>query len=241
MTILIVTLVSILSGAIQNIAGFGAGIIMMLVFPHFYGLIGATSLSQAISTGMTIIMGWRYRAWLKPQWVLLPITCYMVTSLSVISIVGNIKLDLLSIAFGLFLIVLSVYFIFFQKSLKLRPTSCVAIVCGLVAGALSGLFSIGAPTMALYFLAVTDSRESYLGNLQALLAVTNIASLSMRVSRGLYTTDMLIPTAVGFASLLIGQWLGSKVAGRLTGEWFNRVVYALVGFSGVVTLVKQLL
>ena len=154
---------------------------------------------------------------------------------------GNIKLDLLSIAFGLFLIVLSVYFIFFQKSLKLRPTSFVAIVCGLVAGALSGLFSIGAPTMALYFLAVTDSRESYLGNLQALLAVTNIASLSMRVSRGLYTTDMLIPTAVGFASLLIGQWLGSKVAGRLTGEWFNRVVYALVGFSGVVTLVKQLL
>lgn len=240
MTILMIAVVSIVSGAIQNIAGFGAGIIMMLVLPNFYGLIGATSLSQAICTGMTIIVGWRYRAWMRLQWVLLPIACYMATSLSVISIVGSINLGALSIVFGVFLIVLSTYFIFFQKSLKLRPTPLVAIICGLVAGTLSGFFSIGAPIMALYFLAITNSREAYLGNLQMLLAVTNVASLSMRVAHGLYTVDMLVPTAIGFAALLVGQWVGRKVSDRLHGEGFNRAVYALVGFSGVVTLIKQL-
>lgn len=234
-------MVSIASGAIQNIAGFGAGIIMMLAFPYFFGLVGATTLSQAISTGMTMIMAWRYRAWMKPKWALLPIGCYMLTSLSVISIVGDINLNILSVAFGLFLILLSVYFIFFQKSLKLRPTPTTAIVCGLVAGALSGLFAIGAPTMALYFLAITDSRESYMGNLQALLAVTNIAGLSMRITHGFFTMDMLIPTIFGFIALLLGQWLGSKVSKYLVGERFNRVVYALVGFSGAVTLAKALI
>lgn len=240
MMILIVGAVSILSGAIQNIAGFGAGIIMMLVLPYFFGLVGATSLSQAISTGMTIILAWRYRASLKPKWVLLPIVCYMATSLGVISIMGRINLSMLSIAFGVFLILLSAYFIFFQKNLHLRPTPLVAIGCGLAAGTLSGLFSIGAPVMALYFLAITDSRASYMGNLQPLLAVTNVASLSMRAARGFYTADMLLPTVFGFAALLFGQWLGSKAAGKLNGEHFNRIVYALVGFSGVVTVLKQL-
>ena len=36
MTLLIVPLIFIVAGIIQNVAGFGAGTIMMLVFPYFY-------------------------------------------------------------------------------------------------------------------------------------------------------------------------------------------------------------
>ena len=29
------------AGIVQNIAGFGAGIILMMILPHFYGVLGA--------------------------------------------------------------------------------------------------------------------------------------------------------------------------------------------------------
>lgn len=240
MELLIVAAVCVISGAVQNIAGFGAGIIMMLVLPHFYGIVGAASLNQAICTGMVAIVAYRYRKWIDWKILLLPTVCYLIMSLCVISLVGSIDLNALSVVFGICLILLSVYFLFVQKNIKLRPTPQSAVLCGLLAGAFSGLFSLGAPIAALYFLSITDSRETYLGNLQLLFTITNIAGLGMRAARGYYTAGMLPATAVGFAMLLIGQWLGSHVSGRLNTSQFNRAVYLLVGFSGLVTLLKQL-
>jgi uncharacterized membrane protein YfcA len=110
----------------------------------------------------------------------------------------------------------------------------------LTAGTLSGLFSLGAPAIAVYFFSTTDTRESYLANLQFLFAVTNIASLGMRIAHGYYTQSMLLPTAVGFAALLMGQRIGDKISGHLDKEHFSRFIYSLVGLSGLISLLRQL-
>ena len=50
MQLLIVAALAAAAGAVQNIAGFGAGIILMLVVPDFYGILGAPALNIAICT-----------------------------------------------------------------------------------------------------------------------------------------------------------------------------------------------
>ena len=135
---------------------------------------------------------------------------------------------------------MSIYFIFFQKNIKVKPTAASAVCFGLLAGALSGLFSIGATAMALYFLAISRDRNVYIGNLQTLLAINNVVSLLTRALRGIYTADLILPTAVGFAGILLGQFFGSKIAGKLDAAKINLFIYILVGVSGIETLIKQL-
>ena len=65
MQLLIVAALAAAAGAVQNIAGFGAGIILMLVFPHFYGMLGAPALNIAICTLMTVMLAIRYHKHLR--------------------------------------------------------------------------------------------------------------------------------------------------------------------------------
>ena len=241
MTLLIVPLICIVAGIIQNVAGFGAGTIMMLVFPYFYGIIGAASLNQAICAGRTIGVFWLYRKNFRLSLALLPTASYLIASLSVLTIVSEIDLTVLSAAFGVALVVLAGYSLTSGQKIRMKPNAGSAIIAGSVAGILSGLFSLGAPVIALYFLSATQCRDSYMGNLQGLFAITNTAGLCMRIFRGYYSCCLVFPTVIGFLALLLGQWIGSKIAGNLDGQKINTIIYLLVGVSGAAVLVKQFL
>ena len=240
MQLLIVAALTAAAGAVQNIAGFGAGIILMLVFPHFYGILGAPALNIAICTLMTVMLAIRYHRYLRLRDIAAPLPCFALASALVIPIAGKADLRLLGIAFGVFFILLALYFMFVQKNLKVSASPLTGAVCGLISGALSGLFSIGAPTMALYFRAVTEDRNHYFASLQTLLAVANTVSTITRINRGLYPADLILPSVVGFLGLLAGQFIGSKVGKNLDAEKLNKFIYIMVLLSGINTLVKYI-
>lgn len=240
MQLLIVAALTAAAGAVQNIAGFGAGIILMLVFPYFYGILGAPALNIAICTMMTIIMAIRYHRYLRLRDIAAPLPCFALASALVIPIAGKADLRLLGIAFGVFFILLALYFMFVQKNLKVSASPLTGAVCGLISGALSGLFSIGAPTMALYFRGITKDRDHYFADLQTTMAVSNVISTSVRIQQGLYTADLIPPTVIGFFGILLGQYLGGKVRGRLNADSINRFIYLMVLLSGINTLMKYM-
>ena len=95
--------------------------------------------------------------------------------------------------------------------------------------------------MAMYFLSVTEDRNHYMADLQFLLAVNNTVSLYTRAATGIYTASLLLPTAFGFGGILIGQFVGSRIAGRLDGERIKHFIYIMVGLTGIETIIKQLI
>lgn len=240
MEFFMVAAIAVAAGAVQNIAGFGAGIILLLVLPHYYGVLGAPAVNAGICGLMTIMMSIRYRRHLRLRTIALPMVCFSLMLVVSIRMVKNVDLRALGIAFGLFLTALALYFMFVQKNLKLSGKPWVGAVCGLLAGTFSGLFSVGAPIMALYFRAVTDDRDHYFASTQTLLAVTNAVATATRISRGIYTPDMVVPTLVGFGGILLGQVIGGRMSKDLDAERINRFIYLMVLLSGVTTLVKYL-
>ena len=94
--------------------------------------------------------------------------------------------------------------------------------------------------MAIYYLAATDSRESYLANAQANFAVNNVTSITTRVLSGYYTLDLLPLTLLGVAGVVCGQRFGLKLGGKLNAVQLRRLVYAYVILSGAVTIVQHL-
>ena len=232
---------SFLGGFIQPITGFGSATIMVLTTAPFLSMTIAPSVTAGVCCVLSAVMLWRLRRAIDWRGAFLPVAVYTAVNIAVICMLDSFDLRLLTIIFGAFLMVLSVYFLFFAKNASVKPTLAAAIVCSGISGISAGLFSVGGPLMALYFVAASEKRETYLGNLQLLFAVTNAVSALMRAVGGFYPASFIPMTLVGIVLINIGERVGARVSGRVNAANFKTVVYIGIGVSGLLTLLGQIL
>ena len=228
------------SGLVQSLTGFGAGIVMMLFLPSFFTMLQAPALSCAICLGLTAPMAWKFRAYIQPKLILPPLIAYEVGAMTTLNFVSRLDLGVLGIAFGAFLIILSLYFLFLSKNITVQPSLKSAAVCGTLSGICNGLFGIGGPMMAIYFLAITDTKESYSGNQQCLFFITTIINLIIRMQKGFYTLDLIPFTLIGMVGIGLGMRIGLKILSRINSAVLKKIIYAFVGISGIITMFDHL-
>ncbi len=241
MSYAMMALASLVGGIIQPLTGFGAAVIMMVAATAYYDITVAPTLVALICAAQSGTMTWLYRRHIDLKQIALPIALYTACSLVVISLLGSLNLRTLHIAFGAFLVALAVYFLFFARRVKLKPSLTSGLVCSAFSGCCAGAFTIGGPMMALYFVAIARDKETYVANMQFLFFTTNIINFAMRAARG-YFSPALLPTAgLGMACVLAGLWIGMRLSRRMSGDVARQVVYIAVGVSGLVTLAEQLM
>ena len=240
MMIAIIALSAALGGFVQTITGFGTGVIIMSVLPYFYDLYLAPSLSVSICFAFNLAVAVQYRKYIDWKAVALPLVCYMLCSSLAIILEGGWNLELLNILFGTFLVAISVYYLLIAKNAKLKDTRATAAACGAVSGLCAGLFGIGGPTLALYYINATEDYPHYMANIHIIFVLNSLLSVILRVVHGYYTLKLLPLTLVGFAGVYIGKYLGTKVVSKLNADKFKKVVYIFVGLSGLATLAEHI-
>ena len=231
---------SVMAGVIQSVTGFGSAVFLMLIVPYFYDMVAASAISSSIAMGLGITLAWKFRAHLQWKKVILPTVVYLVGSVGAIQLLGGIDLDALGLAFGIFLIILAAWFLVFSRKIRFTATPTSAVVCSAISGVTSGLFGIGGPLMAVYFVSASDGKESYIANLQFLFALTNVVNFFTRISKGFYTFDLVPVTLLGFAGITLGKKFGLKILDRLDLESMKKGVYLFVGLSGILNVIQQL-
>lgn len=186
-------------------------------------------------------MTWMYRKHIDVKQIALPIGLYTVCSLVIINLLGNFDLHVRrrcserSIA-------LAAYFLLFAKRVKLdQPGLAAGLVCSAFSGCCAGAFTIGGPMMALYFVAIARSKETYVGNMQFLFFTTNLVNFTMRTVRGYFSAALLPMAGLGMVCILLGLWIGTRLSRKMSGDVARQVVYIGVGVSGLVTLVQELM
>ena len=239
MTWLIILPLAALAGFIQAFTGFGAAAILMTVLPYAFSMLQAPGVTQIICTFLAATMAWHFRKSINFKLMLLPTVIYTVASLVVVPFVKNFDLHVLTIIFGVFLVALSIYSLTLDKKLKVSGSVGTLIGCSALSGVLGGLFGVGGPTMALYLIAVTQSKEEYLGTLQLLFVISNLAVTISRIANGIITFDIWPICLVGAVGILAGKHLGYKVGDKLDAEKTRTVVYLGVGLSGIITILQQ--
>ena len=246
-------LAALAGGVIQPLTGFGAAVIMMVAASAFYDMTIAPTIVALICMAQSGTMTWMYRKHIDVKQIALPIGLYTVCSLVIINLLGNFDLHVLTALFGAFLIALAAYFLLFAttetgndklfaKRVKLdQPGLAAGLVCSAFSGCCAGAFTIGGPMMALYFVAIARSKETYVGNMQFLFFTTNHINFTMRTVRGYFSAALLPMAGLGMACILLGLWIGTRLSRKMSGDVARQVVYIGVGVSGLVTLVQELM
>lgn len=225
----------------QRVSGFGYGIIVMIFFTQVLAHTEAQALSGVISFFSASYVAFTLRKNIKYKLVFPPLISYTLVNILAITFVKGSDGKLLNILLGCALVVLSIYFFFFNGKIKIKATPASALTAGAISGAMSGLFAMGGPPMVVYFLSACDSNDEYLATIQLFFALSNVISGISRALSGFYTQNVLIMIAPAFLTMLIANYLGKKVYGRLSPAVLKKVVYAFMAVSGIITIVKTVI
>lgn len=236
--IIVVASAALMGGFVQSVTGFGGAIMIMIFLPLIFSMNAAPAVSDVITMILSFSMLYRYRRAVKIKKIILPAIVYLITSTIVIHQSAQADAQVLKLIFGLFLILLSLYFILFAGKLEVRPSVWLNMVCAALAGVCGGLFGISGPPASLYYLAATKSKEEYLGTLNAFFSFTVIFNIWSRISSGFLTMELMPPIAVGIMAILAGCSLGSRISGKISMETMRKCVYGLMLFAGTVSVLQ---
>ncbi len=236
--ILVVGGASLMGGVVQAVTGFGGAVIIMIFLPLLLSMTAAPAVSDVITMTLSFSMMWRYRKWIRWRAIALPAIIYLAASSFVIHWSGTFHSAWLKGLFGVFLIVLALYFWRVSGKMKVTPSFGTQMVCGGLAGICGGLFGISGPPASLYYLAATEAKEEYLGTLNAFFSVTVVFNLVSRAVNGFLTAKLIPYIVVGVAAILAGCGIGSRIVMKIDIAVMRKCVYGLMAFAGIVALAQ---
>lgn len=231
-----VAIASFIAGFLQGCTGFGAVMIMMIILPFFFPIADSIGISNSSTLAGNISVASQYRKHFKIKKVLIPSIISMVVSGLAILVSINIDKALVKKAFGIFLILLAVYYLFFNKGKNLNlsaPLRLAMIICFAVT---SAFFGIGGPLIAIYFMNTTKSREEYLGSIQFFFMITSLFNIIFRSAAGLLNKEHILPIIVGMIGIVVSGFISKPFVKRMNVKHAEILTYVFVGLTGFYNL-----
>lgn len=240
MSYLYFLIAAFMGGIVQGMTGFGAGVISMLVLPYLLSLPEAAGVSGAMAIWICGMIAWRYRRHINWANIGLIVAVYLLASLTAIRIAPQLDTVLLKLAFGVFLMVLSAYFLLVKDRLTVTPSLSAKVIVAVLSGLSDGFFGIGGPLMVVLYLAFSRTREEYLGTLQLSFVLVSLVNLALRLQQGILGLQHLPYIGLGLVAMTLGLQLAHRLNDRLNPDQLRQATYWLIGFSGLTTVVTTL-
>ena len=136
------------------------------------------------------------------------------------------------------LIIVSIYFTFFSKRIKVKTTLPVQVTAGTLSGLMGGFFGMQGPPAVLYFVSSEPDKDRYLAMTQTYFLAGNLMMTLARAYNGFFTTTVSIGYIYGIAGVFIGNLIGSWVFKHLSGSLLKYIIYAYIGISGLTFLLE---
>ncbi|MCL2767367.1 MAG: sulfite exporter TauE/SafE family protein [Synergistaceae bacterium] len=225
---------------IQSLCGFGSGMVLMSALPHF---IHSYSFSLVLSTLASLvtcvsIVAKEYRH-INVRMIIPVIIGNVVAITSVMLFWSGDADSAMKKILGGFLILLSLYFVFLNRNIRIKPTLKAGLLTGLIGGTANAFFSMGGPPIALYMMAASKNTKEYIASSQAYFCFSAIYVTISRYMRGMVTNDVWPFILAGVPLVAIGTWVGLKLFGLLNEEKLRFTIYIFMAASGAVMILTN--
>ncbi len=231
------------AGLVQGITGFGSGIVLMTFLPFVLPIPQGAGVSTLTMSGPNAALVWRYRRGIHWLHIIIPFIVYSVVATVAVHVGQNLSAPLLKGLLGGLLVAIATYQVLMQyrghtPSHIIWP---VAVVFMVVSGFFNGLFGIGGPLMALYFLTESRSTTEYMASIQTFFMLDTVYVTTLRFSQGILQFHHLGFVAVGMIGAVLGTVVANRVIDRLNLDRVRRIVYIFIGISGLYYLVQSVI
>ena len=210
---LLVSLPGLLAGLVQGLTGFGAAIVMMIFLPQLFPIAQSAAVAGVIMAASVITLVWRYHQHIHFRQIIVPFIVYASVAAYSVHLGQVLDVQLLRRLLGALLVSLAGLFM-------------------IISGFFNGLFGIGGPLMALYFLSLADTTADYLGNLQTFFLIDVVYISTVRVLNGILTPVLLPHIMIGMVGAVIGTALAARILPRLPMTTVRHLIYLFIGLSG---------
>ncbi len=225
------------AGFVQRVSGFGLGIFAMMFLPHFMpSHTAAATISTIFSCVTSTYNAVCYRKNVEFKTALPMIAAALVSIPVAVYFSALVSGEIFRILLGVVLIALSLYFIFFNMHIKIKPTRFNGVIAGTLGGTLNGLFSTGGPPVVLYLSSATTDNTTYFATIQFYFCLTNLYAIATRAVNGIVNTEILIFAAIGMIGCMIGDFIGKFVFNKLNSNKLRYIIYIGMILSGIVML-----
>lgn len=237
--VFVMLLAAMMAGFVQGVTGFGSGIIMMIFLPYLLPINQSAGVSTLTMVVANIMVVWHYRKYLKWQRLVLPFVIYMSTAIFSVYLSKSMATGHLKLLLGILLVTLATYYLIMNiHSIKLKNIPIyIMVVFAIISGFFNGLFGIGGPLMALYFLTISDSKENYLASIQTFFLIDTFCITSIRFASGILTLGNLKFVFIGIIGAVIGTILANRLVKHLNLKVISLCIYGFIGFSGLYYLI----
>ena len=237
--ILLSALAALGGGLVMGVTGFGAGMVTMMALPVFYSLTESAAIAGVVCAVLSAHMTIRYWKHINFRSLVAPTIAYMILCALIIRFSTEVDQALIQKGFGVFLICLCIYYIFLQKDDHPHKKSlALSILCITFSAVFDSFFSIGGPFLVVYFMARTDSTKAYMGTIQAFFFINYTYSTVVRVIDGILLPSHLPVTGACGVAVLLGGVIAQKLVNRLDDQMVRKLIYIMIGVSGVLNLIK---
>lgn len=224
------------AGAIQCITGFGFGVILMAALPFFLPYAQAVAVSSMCGGTLAAMVTIRCHKSIRYRLMWPMLAGYAVASTASIRFSLGQSREFLMRLLGIVLILLSLYFIFLNDRLRIRPSPKNGVIAGIFGGIGGGLFAIGGPPAVVYMLSATSDKGEYRATTQAYFALGGLISFLARLQSGLIDSQVIRLWGLALAALAAGVYLGNLFFRRISPTVLRRSVYAMMAVSGMIML-----
>ncbi|WP_203649638.1 sulfite exporter TauE/SafE family protein [Secundilactobacillus yichangensis] len=237
MTWILVFFPALLAGLIQGLTGFGAVIIMMIFFPSILPMAQAAGIGGIIMLLSEISLVIHYRQAIKFKRVLPAFIVYAAVATWSVHLGLILNTHILRIMLGALLIALCIYFLSSKSAGSRHYPWYVALFFMMISGFFNGLFGIGGPLMALYFLSLSKSMPEYIGNVQIFFLIDGFYITSVRIASGILGTQIIPYVLVGMVAAIIGTIIAARLSARWDLATVKPWIYRFIGLAGLYYLI----
>lgn len=222
----------LLAGLVQGLTGFGAAIVMMIFLPQLFPIAQSAAVAGVIMAASVITLVWRYHQHIHFRQIIVPFIVYASVAAYSVHLGQVLDVQLLRRLLGALLVSLAGYFSLSKRAANQTYPWWLAGLFMIISGFFNGLFGIGGPLMALYFLSLADTTADYLGNLQTFFLIDVVYISTVRVLNGILTPVLLPHIMIGMVGAVIGTALAARILPRLPMTTVRHLIYLFIGLSG---------
>lgn len=233
MSWLLIIIPCMLAGLVQGLTGFGAAIIMMIFLPSLLPIDQSAGVAALIMSASVLTLVIRYRHSIRLKRIIIPFLIYAGVASWSVHLGQILDVQLLRELLGGLLVALALYFTFVKRASNQQYPLLVAGIFMIISGFFNGLFGIGGPLMALYFLSLAKTTPEYIASVQTFFLIDVIYITTLRVATGILVVQDIPIILVGMVGAVCGTIIANHLLTRMNMTMVQHLVYLFIGISGI--------